>query len=149
LTSFPPVAEVVPHKPPMLLLDQVLSYETDRVTCEVRIGPETQFLEEGLVPAVVGIEYMAQTVAAYAGLTAREQGKIDQVAKIGFLLGCRELTLKTDGFAVGDRLVVEARRTWGDADLGRFACKVERAGEVVAEGVLNVYQGPLPEGMQP
>ena len=146
MTSFPPVAEVVPHKPPMLLLDQVLSYETDRVTCEVRIGPETPFLEDGLVPAVVGIEYMAQAVAAYAGLTAREQGK---GAKIGFLLGCRELTLRTDGFAPGERLVVEARRTWGDADIGSFACKIDRGGEVVAQGVLKVYQGPLPEGMQP
>jgi predicted hotdog family 3-hydroxylacyl-ACP dehydratase len=131
----------------MLLLDQVLSYETDRVTCEVRIGPETPFLEDGLVPAVVSIEYMAQTVATYAGLTAREQGKFGDIGKIGFLLGCRELTLATDGFAVGDRLVVEARRTWGDADLGRFACTVARGGQVVAEGVLNVYQGPLPEEM--
>ena len=145
MKTFPPVADVVPHKPPMLLLDRVLSYETDRVTCEVRIGPETPFLEDGLVPAVVGIEYMAQTVAAYAGLTAREQGKD---AKIGFLLGCRDLTLGTEGFAVGDLLVVEARRTWGDADLGSFACSVARSGEVVVQGVLNVYQGPLPEEMQ-
>jgi predicted hotdog family 3-hydroxylacyl-ACP dehydratase len=146
VTSFPPVAEVVPHKPPMLLLDQVLSYGDDRVTCEVRIGPDTPFLEEDMVPAVVGIEYMAQTVAAYAGLTARGQGK---AARIGFLLGCRDLKITTDGFALGDRLVVEAHRTWGESDLGSFACKVERDGELLLQGVLTVYQGPLPEGMAP
>jgi hypothetical protein len=55
----------------------------------------------------------------------------------------------TDGFTLGDRLVVEAHRTWGESDLGSFACKVERDGELLLQGVLTVYQGPLPEGMAP
>jgi predicted hotdog family 3-hydroxylacyl-ACP dehydratase len=129
----------------MLLLDEVVSYESDRVTCEVRIRPDSTFIEGGQVPAVVGIEYMAQTVAAFAGLSARDKG---QPARIGFLLGCRDLTITTDGFEVGQRLIVEARRTWGDADLGSFVCKVEREGEIVLQGVLTVYQGPLPEAMR-
>ena len=47
-------------------------------------------------------------------------------------------------FRVGDRLTVEARRTWGENDIGSFACKVRRGDDVLCEGALTVYQGPLP-----
>jgi predicted hotdog family 3-hydroxylacyl-ACP dehydratase len=140
----PPVGDVVPHKPPMLLLDRVVSFATDAVTCQVTIAAGSPFVEDGRVPAVIGIEYMAQCVAAFAGLTARAEGR---PPRIGFLLGCRELVLQTDAFTVGDTLTVEARRTWGDNDLGNFACLVQRNGQTVASGTLNVYQGPLPDSV--
>jgi len=97
------------------------------------------------VPAVVGIEYMAQTIAAGAGLSARDKG--DQAGRTGFLLGCRNLSIAVDSFQSGDRLTGEARRTWGENQIGSFACKVQRGSEVLVEGALTVYQGPLPEDM--
>ena len=138
----PPIAELVPHKPPMLLLDRVLAHDADSITCEVRIAARAPFVEDGRIPAVVGIEYMAQCVAAFAGLSARAEGR---PPRIGFLLGCRELRLDTGAFAVGDTLIVEARRTWGDSDLGHFTCWVQRDGQTLVSGTLNVYQGALPE----
>ena len=51
------------------------------------------------VPAVVGIEYMAQAIAAGAGPSARGKG---EAARMGFLLGCRNLTIAVDSFQVGD-----------------------------------------------
>ena len=97
------------------------------------------------MPAVVGIEYMAQTIAAGAGLRGARKGR--RRARTGFLLGCRSLTIAVDSFQVGDRLTIEARRTWGENELGSFTCKVQRGDEVLVEGALTVYQGPLPEEM--
>ena len=145
MTSYPPIVELVPHRPPMLLLDRVLSYDGERVVCETVLGPDSPFAEQGEVPAVVGIEYMAQTIAAGAGLSARDKG--DQAGRTGFLLGCRNLSIAVDSFQIGDRLTVEARRTWGENQIGSFACKVQRGDEVLVEGALTVYQGPLPEDM--
>ena len=145
MTSYPPIVELVPHRPPMLLLDRVLSYDGERVVCETVLGPDSPFAEQGEVPAVVGIEYMAQTIAAGAGLSARDKG--DQAGRMGFLLGCRNLSIAVDSFQVGDRLTIEARRTWGENQIGSFACKVQRGSEVLVEGALTVYQGPLPEEM--
>ena len=144
-TTYPPIVELVPHRPPMLLLDRVLSYDGDCVVCETVLGPNSPFAEQGHVPAVVGIEYMAQTIAAGAGLSAREKGSAS--GQMGFLLGCRSLTIAVDSFRVGDRLTIEARRSWGETALGSFACKVQRGAEVLVEGALTVYQGPLPEEM--
>jgi predicted hotdog family 3-hydroxylacyl-ACP dehydratase len=142
MTEFPPVAALVPHKPPMLLLDRVVSYSGDLVRCEVQIRPDSPFLTAAGVPAIVGLEYMAQTVAAFAGLSAHAKG---EAPRIGFLLGSRDVRIDADAFAVGDRLTVEARRTFGENDLGSFACEVRRGAEVLLRGNLTVYQGPLPE----
>jgi predicted hotdog family 3-hydroxylacyl-ACP dehydratase len=140
--AFPPLIDLVPHKPPMLLLDRVLSYSNDVVSCEVQIRPDSMFVEDGQVAAVVGLEYMAQAVAAFAGLTARIEKK---EFRLGLLLGSRELRFATDAFLIGDRLVVEARRTWGENELGHFICKIERGGELLASGTLAVYQGQMPD----
>ena len=86
MTTFPPIEALVPHKPPMLLLDRVLSYSTDYVSCEVEIRVDSPFVRDGVVPAIVGLEYMAQCVAAFAGLSARHKG---EAPRIGFLLGSR------------------------------------------------------------
>jgi predicted hotdog family 3-hydroxylacyl-ACP dehydratase len=140
--DLPPVAELVPHGRPMLLLDRVVSYSGDVVTCEVQIRSDSPFMREGGVPAIVGIEYMAQCVAVYAGLSARAKG---EPVRIGFLLGSRSVRIEADLFAPGDRLLVEARRVWGEDALGSFACHVRRGTEVLLEGNLTVYQGPIPE----
>lgn len=147
MSDFPPIEEVVPHKPPMVLLDRIVAYGKDSVTCEVDIHEGVPFFEKAGdqvgVPAVVGLEYMAQCIAAFAGMGARTEGV---PKRIGLLLGCRELRLYTDTFAAGETLVVDARRTWGESDLGSFNCKIERGGRTVVSGMLTVYQGPLPEG---
>lgn len=143
----PPLQELVPHEPPMLLLDRLQSHGAEIAICEVAIRADSPFLEhrDGVtaVPAVVGIEYMAQCVAVFAGLSARAAHR---EPRIGFLIGCRELQLNTDRFCIGEKLVVEARWVWGESHLGSFACKVTRDGETVVRGTLTVYRGMLPEG---
>jgi predicted hotdog family 3-hydroxylacyl-ACP dehydratase len=140
--DLPAISEIVPHGRPMLLLDRLVSYSGDLVTCEVQIRPDSPFMSEGGVPAIVGVEYMAQCVAAYAGLSARAKG---EPVRIGFLLGSRSLRIGVDVFAPGDRLIIEARRIWGEEVLGSFACQVRRGDEILLEGNLTVYQGPMPE----
>jgi predicted hotdog family 3-hydroxylacyl-ACP dehydratase len=147
-SALPSLRELVPHEPPMLLLDNLLAHDANTAVCEVQIQAQSPFLEEGSgagapqVPAVVGLEYMAQCVAVFAGLSARRENR---PPTLGFLVGCRELRLATEGFAIGDRLVVEARWIWGESVLGSFACTVRREGELLAEGTLTVYRGDLPE----
>ena len=75
VTTWPPIVELVPHRPPMLLLDRVLAYDGECVTCETVLRPDSPFADQGHVPAVVGIEYMAQTIAAGAGLRGARKGR--------------------------------------------------------------------------
>jgi predicted hotdog family 3-hydroxylacyl-ACP dehydratase len=138
----PPLAEVVPHRAPMLLLDAVTRWEERRITCEVVLRDDSPFVEAGRAPATLAIEYMAQCIAAHAGMRGRARG---EPVQIGYLIGARDVTLPTEDFRVGDVLRITAAHVWGDERLGSFACTVERGGRGVAGGTLSVYGGRLEE----
>jgi len=137
MTELPPIASVVPHSGTMLLLDEVVAFDGHRVVCRVRLRPDSTFMDAGRVRAIVALEYMAQAVAAFAGLRARFAGESVQ---IGYLLGTRELRLAVDDFEAGDELLVEAAHVWGEEQLGSFDCTVSEGGRKVASATLNVYQ---------
>jgi predicted hotdog family 3-hydroxylacyl-ACP dehydratase len=138
----PPLTEVVPHRPPMLLLDQVTRWEPRRIACQVVLRDDSPFVEAGRAPATLAIEYMAQCIAAHVGMRGRASG---EPVQIGYLIGARDVTLPTEDFRVGDVLRVTAAHLWGDDRLGSFTCTVERGGRAVAAGTLNVYRGRIEE----
>lgn len=140
--SFPPVVDLLPHDLPMILVDEVLSFEGPLAVVEATIREGQPWVREGRVPATFCIEYMAQAVGCYAGLNARSRGN---EVKIGFLLGTRELTLEADYLYVGDRLTVSAKHVFGDEKLGSFECEIRRGDERMATATLNVFRGDLGE----
>ena len=139
MSAYPPPAELLPHRGRAVLLDEVVEADDVRVVCRVVIREGSPFVEGGTVPAVIVLEYMAQTIGAQAGLRARDAG---EAPRVGFLLGTRDLTLPPGGLAVGDDLLVEAIRIFGDESIGSFDCTVRRGGVPVAAGTLNVYLPP-------
>lgn len=138
MTTLPPIERLLPHRPPMLLLDALVAHDEDSAECTVVIRESSTFYERarGGVPAWVALEYCAQCVAAYAGARARDAGGAPQ---LGLLVAARELTLHADLFRAGETLHVRARREFGEARVGRFVCEVTRAGAVVASATLSVY----------
>jgi predicted hotdog family 3-hydroxylacyl-ACP dehydratase len=135
--TWPSLTELVPHRPPMLLLDEVVSFDGSTATCALTVRAGSMFAENGRVPSWVALEYCAQCVAAFAGLRAHAAGG---APRLGLLVAARELTLETDFFETGDRLLVDARLVFGELRVGRFECELRRAGAVVAKASLSVYQ---------
>ncbi|WP_371870587.1 ApeP family dehydratase [Pseudoduganella umbonata] len=136
--ALPPVAEVLPHSGSMVLLDRLVSVDNDDLCAEVTIRPDSMFCDGAAVGAWVGIEYMAQAIAAHAGWLARRNG--DPV-KVGFLLGSRKYEAGVPAFAVGSVLRVHAHRALqGDNGLGAFECRIDAGGSTVATATVTVYQ---------
>jgi len=121
----------------MILVDRIVSYDDERIESEVTITGGSPFLGPDGVPSYVGVEYIAQTIAAFAGLRGRERG---EPPRAGFLLGTRQLTAKCGWFRPGDRLRVTVTVVFEGDDMGAFDGRIERDGEAVMEGRLNVYQ---------
>lgn len=140
--SLPPVRDLLPHDPPMILVDELISFEPTGVLVRARIREGQPWAREGRVSPTFCIEYMAQAVGCYAGMTARARG---QDVRIGFLLGTRELTLEADSLYVGDLLTISAKHVFGDEKLGSFECEIHRGDERVATATLNVFRGDLDE----
>ncbi len=134
-----PIDALVPHARPMLLLDSMLEADETHNRCTVTIGPDTMFLEEGGVPAYVGIEYMAQAVAAHGGYLAHLAG---EPVRIGFLLGTPRFVTHCEAFPLGSVLEIEAHLEWGDDELLRFGCRIRDmdTGRLLQEAGLNVFQ---------
>jgi predicted hotdog family 3-hydroxylacyl-ACP dehydratase len=139
--TLPDVRELVPHAGPMVLLDRVLGVDTDTLCAEVAIGPHTLFCNGQGVGAWVGIEYMAQAVAAFAGYEARQRG---EPVRVGFLLGSRRYECARPAFAIGSRLHVHVQRTLqGENGLGAFECRIEDESEIgvaLATATVTVFQ---------
>jgi predicted hotdog family 3-hydroxylacyl-ACP dehydratase len=131
-----PVEELVPHAGKMMLLNRVIEFEPETMVAEVIVGSGGLFEESCAVPAWVGIEYMAQTVAALGGMKRRLAGK---PITLGFLLGTRRYECNVDNFSVGTILTVSVRRVMQDQGLGVFDCRIAGEG-ISASAKLNVYQ---------
>lgn len=139
--AFPTVASLVPHGPPMILLDAVTAHAGDAVSCILTLREDSPFMHAGAVPATLALEYMAQACAVHAGL---HRGK-EAPAKMGYLIGVRRLDLACDTFEVGETLHVHATRTFGDRQLGQFDCTVTRNDDQVAAATLSVAEPDSPK----
>lgn len=137
MNPYPPAEALLPHSAPMILVDELISFEGEKAVGRIVIREDSPFVQDGRVPALVAIEYMAQSIGLLTGIISHERGDPIQV---GYLLGTRELTLAVDCFEVGEELSVEVERLFGEEELGAFRCMLLRAGEVMASAILNVYR---------
>ncbi len=130
------IRELLPHSKAMVLLDELLDYSEESAVTALTITENSLFLENGEVPAWVAIEYMAQGIAAFAGVQSKLAG---EPIKVGLLIGTRKLVSDVAGFKVGDRLVVKVTQIHKEeSGLSVFECLIDApGGEIKAN--LNVF----------
>ncbi|MCS4248244.1 MULTISPECIES: hotdog family protein [unclassified Pseudomonas] len=135
-----PLAELLPHAGDMILIDQVLSFDEEQVHTRVTVKPGGLFShDDGSLPAWVGIELMAQSVAAYAGCRARQKG---EAVELGFLLGTRKYECNVEHFPAGAELTIHGLRSLEDDNgMGVFECHLTGDG-ILASARLNVFRPP-------
>jgi len=135
--TFGRIETLVPHRGGMRLVDRVLEVDDDHVLAEVDVPFDGLFVRDGEVPSWVGIEYMAQAVAAWAGARAQRQGAAGP--RPGLLLGTRRYEAHCGGFASGSRLRVEARCEFiAGNGLGQFDCRIVQDGRELAVARISV-----------
>jgi predicted hotdog family 3-hydroxylacyl-ACP dehydratase len=135
-----PVESVVPQRPPMILIDEIVAREASGIVVLVSILRTGLFFHPDRgVPSHIALEWMAQACAAFAGCEALDAGK---AVRIGFLLGTRDFQAARAWFAEGERLYVRALLEYRDNELANFACEVADSldGPSLARASLNVYQ---------
>ncbi|MGZ4993493.1 MAG: ApeP family dehydratase [Methylobacter sp.] len=133
------VADLIPHTGDMVLLDRIVDHDDQGLTAELVVRGDGLLGDEQTVPAWAGIEYMAQAIAAYAGVKARQA---NERIRLGFLLGTRRYNCNVAAFKVGATLTIRVEKIIQDDGLGVFECRIQGEGiEITAN--LNVYQPPL------
>ncbi|MGF6704321.1 hotdog family protein [Pseudomonas frederiksbergensis] len=135
-----PLAELLPHAGDMILIEQILSFDDDQIHTRLTVKPGGLFNRpDGSLPAWVGIELMAQSVAAYAGCHARQKGN---AVELGFLLGTRKFECNVEHFPAGTELIIHGIRSLEDDNgMGVFECHLTAPG-IHATARLNVFRPP-------
>ena len=131
--------DYIPHDGKMALIDEIIETGESYVICTVKPEKSSHFSDsEGRIPSWLGIEYMAQTIAAYAGWKDKQKG--DEI-QAGFLLGSRKLTLHTDFFE-DKTIYIRADLVFQNDELGSFKCSITDGDnrKFLAEANVNVFQ---------
>ena len=135
---FPELIEIIPHRPPMVLLDAITEVGVDFISTSVRIHENSLFYERGSgVPIWVGLEYMAQTAAALIGDEGKRNGGD---IKLGFLLGSRRYETSTSYFTLGTKIYIKVTRLFQEGELGQFQCSItDQHGQELAWANISAF----------
>ncbi len=139
----PVPADLLPHKPPMVLIDRVVScdLETQRIETEIDVSEKSLFYDSAIggVPAYVAVEYFAQTIGCFAG--AYDLSRIPpKKPGVGFVLGTRKFEAAVGVLPIG-RFSVRAQELFLDAEIASFSCSLHDAdGAQLCSAILNAYR---------
>lgn len=137
--TIPPIEELLPHRGTMLLLDRVLEFGEERIRAECVPRRDAWYADaRGNMPAWIGIELMAQAIAAHVGLVKRKEGK---PVTPGVLVGTRSFRATRPAFAAGAPLSITARLSFRDpSGLAAYDCAIDGDGAPIAQATLKVYE---------
>ena len=136
--DFLSIESYVPHRGVMLLLDRLGQADAESATAEVTVPADGLFLQDQGMPSWVGLEYMAQTVAAWAGWQAAQA---QQPVKLGFLLGTRKFVAQHAFFAPRACLQIHVRcELVAENGLGMFDCRILNEAQELATARISVYE---------
>jgi predicted hotdog family 3-hydroxylacyl-ACP dehydratase len=133
------ITRLLPHKGSAVLIDEVLGDTPDSIRVATHITRAHPYFVEGHgVPSWVGIEMMAQAIAAHAGLAGRRERR---EPRTGMLLGTRRYETTTAWFPEGARLEILAEREFGEnSGLAACNCDVSCDGQTLAKATIIIIE---------
>ncbi|MEZ0601505.1 hotdog family protein [Paraburkholderia sp. IW21] len=136
-----PIEAIIPHRGTMLLIDAVSTFSEDTLSARATVHADAWYADaDGAMPAWIGIELMAQAIAAHVALRAmRGGGK----TRHGVLLGSRSYKALQPSFAAGAQLLIHATELLrGEEGHGAYECTIHHGDVCCAEAVIKVFQPP-------
>lgn len=122
------LVDLIPHRPPWLLVDRVVARDGDSVAAERRVAADDPLLAGGELPELLVLEALAQTAACLnAGALGRHRGLLVAASRVAF-----------DGRAqAGDVIALHARKTATMGALVRFEAEARVGERVIARGEMT------------
>lgn len=134
-----PIEAIIPHRGTMLLIDAVEAFDDDTLSARATVHADAWYADaDGAMPAWLGIELMAQTIAAHISLLAMRAGGI---ARPGVLLGARRYDAHVAAFARDAALRIDAKELLrSEEGHSAYECTISHDGVCCAEAVVKVFQ---------
>ena len=138
------INDLLPHEAPMMLLHKLTQVDKTTATCQAIVKRDCIFLDDqGQLPATVGIEWMAQTIAVHAGYLDLSSGR---PISLGYLLGTRQYRCTRSTLHVGEQFNIHVEELFKGNGMASFQCTISQDSEVVIEAAINTYQPEITGG---
>lgn len=134
------IARRIPHQGSMCLLDAVLAWDPDLITCRAtsHVSSDNPLRAHGRLGAACGVEYAAQAMAVHGALVAQSSQPGDGSApppRSGYLAGMRGVALHVERLdTVSGPLTVTAQRITGDANTVLYSFAVAAGAQPLLSG---------------
>jgi radical SAM protein with 4Fe4S-binding SPASM domain len=130
-------ARVVPHQPPILMLDRLLEVKERASVSEMTVRADMPFVTAaGELAAAAYPEIVSQAIAAQEGF--RKLGSSNPFQE-GYLLGIKNFRILGTA-KVGDNLLIAVHKAVKYGDFGIIHGEVRKGGEIIARGEIKVWQ---------
>lgn len=131
-----PAEAFIPHRPPMRLVERLLSYGDGAGVVEANLAADSILVNvDGTLDAVALVELLAQGYAVIKGYDDRLQGK--EVSE-GYLVGVRKLRI-TGCVRAGERLLIHIRTVGSFEGFAVVEGEIESASGTIASGSIKLW----------
>ena len=133
-----PILELLPQRPPFVMVDHLVDYSETQTTCDLSVRPDNVFCENGELAAAGLIEHIAQTCAARLGYYNKYILKVG--VRLGFIGEVKDLEiirLPREGELIETTIKVEQEIF----DVTLVTAEVRVGEETIATTRLKIAQG--------
>jgi predicted hotdog family 3-hydroxylacyl-ACP dehydratase len=135
---------LLPHQGTMFLLEQVVAYDRDQITCSTRthVHPANPLRHGNCLPAHTSIEYAAQAAGIHGGLLNRDLFP-DAPAQMGYLAVISNTQWQVERLDdLSEELIIHARRIAVTPGGRAYQARIEHRGIVIMSGDLIIALEP-------
>jgi predicted hotdog family 3-hydroxylacyl-ACP dehydratase len=131
-----PAEEFIPHRPPMRLVERLLSYGDAAGEVEAILSADSVLVNtDGTLDAVALVELLAQGYAVVKGYDDRLQGK---AVSEGYLVGVKKMRITGCAHA-GERLLIRIRTVGSFEGFAVVEGEIAGASGIIASGTLKLW----------
>ena len=129
------ILKYIPQRPPMVMIDRLVSSDTEKTETELTIAADNIFVENGVFTAPGLTENMPQTAAARAGYAFLEN---QMEVKLGFIGAIKNLKIYTEP-VVGSVIQTEIRELAKVMNILSVQTEIRQNGDLVAACEMKIF----------
>ncbi|WMI69467.1 ABC transporter permease [Mangrovimonas sp. YM274] len=139
------ISQFLPHRPPFLMVDYILSIGDDHVSTSFEIKPDNIFIEQGRFNEAGMVEHAAQTCSAIVGksyYTRQGEEVLQEKKLIGFISAIKKVTIiecPKVGEIITSQATLKSRFDSDDYSICTFECKVRQEEKELLSCEMNLF----------
>ncbi|MCX7551468.1 ABC transporter permease [Xanthomarina sp. F2636L] len=137
------IKKFLPHRPPFLMVDHVLTIDDEHVSTSFTIKPECIFNDQGVFNEAGMIENAAQTCSSIVGKSYFDEGDLEGTSTklIGFISAIKKITINSCaevGATITTKAYIKSRLNTDQFTMCAIDCFISENGKELLSCEINL-----------